>query len=94
VLVSIGVQRGSTTSRAVFSTINALEDDALPGPGDYEARFARGRAHVRRVPGSNVWLPYRFDTDHVFVLTFPGIAARREFEGVGKFCGGGSVGGR
>ena len=56
--------------RAVFAAIGALEDaEALPGPGDYETRFAPGRAHVRRVPGHNVWLLYRFDADHVSVLT-------------------------
>jgi hypothetical protein len=64
------VQRGSATSRAVFSTINALEGaEVLPGVSDYETRFAPGRAHVRRVAGQNVWLLYRFDADHVFVLT-------------------------
>ena len=54
----------------MFATVNALGDaDVLPGPGDYETRFAPGRAHVRRVPGQNIWLLYRFDADHLFVMT-------------------------
>jgi hypothetical protein len=54
----------------VFATIGVLGDTALlPGPGDFETRFAPGRAYVRRVAGHNVWVLYRFDTDHVFVIT-------------------------
>lgn len=68
--MAMGVQPRSASSRAVFATIGALGDaESLPGPGDFETRFAPGRAHVRRVPGHNVWILYRFDTDHVFVIT-------------------------
>ena len=64
------MQPGTQVSRAVFATITALADaDALPGAGDYETRFAPGRAYVRRVAASNVWLLYRFDAGHVFVIT-------------------------
>jgi hypothetical protein len=69
-LAAIGVRSKTAAYRAVFATIGALGDaDQLPGPGDYETRFAPGRAHVRRVPGHNVWILYRFDTDHAFLLT-------------------------
>jgi hypothetical protein len=57
----------------VFATVAALADaDELPGPGDDETRFGPGRAFVRRVPGRNVWILYRFDGDHVFAMTTRG----------------------
>jgi hypothetical protein len=60
----------SAAARAVFATIGALGDaETLPGPVDHQTRFAPGRAHVRRVSGQNVWILYRFDTVHVFVIT-------------------------
>lgn len=69
-LTAIGVPPKSAVSRAVFATIGALGDAALlPGPADFETRFAPGRAHVRRVPGHNLWILYRFDKDHVFLIT-------------------------
>ena len=55
--------------RAVNATIRTLKDDALPGAGDYETAFAPGRAYVRRVVGQNLWLLYRFDDEHISVLT-------------------------
>jgi len=66
----LGIVTGSPAFRAVFATIGGLSrDDVLPGPGDAETSFAPGRAYVRRVAGQNVWLLYRFDADHVAVLT-------------------------
>lgn len=53
----------------MFATINAMETSALPGPGDHETEFSPGRAYVRRVTGHNLWLLYRFDDDHVFMMT-------------------------
>jgi len=53
----------------VFAAIGALANaDTLPGLGDFETGFSPGRAHVRRVPGHNVWLLYRFDDDHASIL--------------------------
>jgi hypothetical protein len=58
----------------VFSAIGSLADaNDLPAAGDHETVFAPGRAYVRRVVVHNVWLFYRFDDNHVFVMT-----ARRE----------------
>jgi len=69
-LAAIGVRPSTAPYRGVFTAIGALGAvEALPGMGDYETRFTPGRAHVRRVPGQNVWLLYRFDADHVFVIT-------------------------
>ncbi len=64
-----GVQAGSPTYRGVFAVLRALIAAELPGSGDYETAFAPGRAHVRRVVGHNLWLLYRFDDQHVFVMT-------------------------
>lgn len=42
-LTAIGVPPKSALSRAVFATIGALGDAALlPGPADFETRFAPG----------------------------------------------------
>ena len=49
--------------------MRALASAELPGAGDFETPFAPGRAIVRRVGGHNVWLLYRFDHEHVFILT-------------------------
>ncbi len=49
-LAAIGVRPNTAPYRAVFAAVGALGDaEALPGLGDYETRFAPGRAHVRRV---------------------------------------------
>ncbi len=68
-LDALGVRSGTALHRAVNATIRALKNDTLPGAGDYETAFAPGRAHVRRVPGQNLWLLYRFDNEHVTVMT-------------------------
>lgn len=68
-LDALGVRSGTPLQRAVNATIRTLKDDTLPGAGDYETAFAPGRAHVRRVAGQNLWLLYRFDDEHVSVLT-------------------------
>jgi hypothetical protein len=41
----------------------------LPGAGDFETAFSPGRAQVRRVVGHNLWLLYRFDDEHLFLMT-------------------------
>jgi hypothetical protein len=54
----------------VFATVGALSNaEDLPGSGDIETSFVPGRAYVRRVTGENVWILYRFDNDHVAILT-------------------------
>jgi len=63
------VNRKSGAYRAVFATIGTLEDADLPGLVDHETPFAPGRAFVRRVGGQNLWLLYRFDDVHVFIVT-------------------------
>jgi hypothetical protein len=69
-LAAIGVRPKTAPYRAVFAAIGALEDaETLPGPGDHETRFVPGRAYVRRVSGHNVWILYRFDANHIFVIT-------------------------
>lgn len=55
--------------RAVFATIRALSTDPLPGAGDYETAFLPSTAYVRRVTGQNIWLLYRFDDEHLSVMT-------------------------
>ncbi len=69
----MGVAAGSPAFRAVSAALRALATSDLPGPGDYETSFSPGSAYVRRVAGQNIWLLYRFDDVHVFLLT-----ARRE----------------
>jgi hypothetical protein len=50
--------------------IDALvQAEMLPGPNDVSSKFAPGHAHVRRVPKHNLWLWYRFDADHVTLLS-------------------------
>ena len=65
----LGVHTGSPAQRAVSAALRALASTTLPGGGDYETPFSPGTAHVRRVPGHNVWILYRFDDAHVFVMT-------------------------
>jgi hypothetical protein len=53
-----------------MATVVALStSEKLPGASDVRSRFAPGYAHVRRVVGFNFWIWYRFDDDHVDVLT-------------------------
>jgi hypothetical protein len=68
----LGVQAGSPTYRAVSATMRALASADLPGVGDYETAFAPAHAYVRRVTGQNLWLLYRFDDAHVFIMTARG----------------------
>jgi hypothetical protein len=56
----------------VTAAMRALASTKVPGPADYETSFAPARAHVRRVAGQNVWLLYRFDDQHLFILTARG----------------------
>ena len=65
----LGVQAGSPAYRAVFATMRGLASAELPGAGDFETSFSPARAFVRRVGGHNLWIIYRFDDDHVFVMT-------------------------
>lgn len=55
--------------RAASAELRSLAAGNLPGAGDFETSFSPGRAHVRRVGGYNIWVLYRFDAEHVFVLT-------------------------
>jgi hypothetical protein len=68
----LGVRAGSPAYRAVTAAMRALASTDVPGPGDYDTSFAPARAHVRRVAGQNVWLLYRFDEHHLFILTARG----------------------
>jgi hypothetical protein len=65
----LGVTAGSPASRAVTATIRALESGELPGSADFETAFPPRRAFVRRVRARNLWILYRFDDEHVFVMT-------------------------
>lgn len=65
----LGVHAGSPAYRTLMTAMRALASSSLPGPGDYETSFSPASAQVRRVPGHNVWLLYRFDEQHVFILT-------------------------
>jgi hypothetical protein len=65
----LGVRSGSPAYHAVTAAIRALASTDLPGKGDYETSFAPGRAHVRRIAGTNLWVLYRFDEGHVFIMT-------------------------
>jgi hypothetical protein len=69
---SLGVRAGSPAYRAVSATVRALASADGPGVGDYETSFAPGRAYVRRVSGHNLWILYRFDDVHVFIMTARG----------------------
>jgi len=68
-LDGLGVRAGTKEYRAVFATISAMESGTLPGAADHECEFSPGRAYVRRVAGHNLWILYRFDDEHVFVMT-------------------------
>jgi len=65
----LGVRAGTKEYRAVFAAIGAMEAGTLPGAPDHETAFSPGRAFVRRVLGQNIWILYRFDDEHLFVLT-------------------------
>jgi hypothetical protein len=72
-LKSLGIEPATHRHRVVLTAVRALATaEALPGAEDYETRFSTRRAHVRRVPGHNVWLLYRFDPKHVYVMTARG----------------------
>ena len=67
---ALAIARGTGPSLAVGSTVAALSNAAsLPGPSDVQTSFHPGHAYVRRVPAHNLWILYRFDTEHVDVLT-------------------------
>jgi hypothetical protein len=68
----LGVRAGTREYRAVFAALGAMEAGPLPGAADHETGFSPGRAHVRRVTGHNLWILYRFDDEHVFVMTARG----------------------
>ena len=72
-LGTLGIGPGSLTFRKVFATIAELaQANQLPGLADHETRFLPGRAQMRRVTGHNVWLLYRFDAAHVFIMAARG----------------------
>lgn len=68
----LGIAAGSPAYRAVSASMRALVSSSLPGAGDFEIEFAPAKAFVRRVKGHNVWLVYRFDDNHVFLMTARG----------------------
>ena len=69
-LDALRVEPGSGAFKATFATVSALSKaDALPGPADQRTTFSPGRAYVRRVKALNIWIIYRFDAEHVFVMT-------------------------
>lgn len=68
-LDDLGVAAGSPAHRAMSATMRALASSSLPGAGDFETSFAPTKAHVRRVTGQNLWVLYRFNDDHVFLMT-------------------------
>jgi hypothetical protein len=43
--------------------------EVLPDHADFETAFRPGRAFVRRVPKQNLWIWYRFDADHVSLIS-------------------------
>ncbi len=66
----LGIAHGSGRSLALGSAVAALSNaDMLPGWSDFETTFHPGRAYVRRVPGHNLWILYRFDRQYVDVLS-------------------------
>ena len=68
-LIRMGVRPRSKRFTLVFVTIGVLARAVeLPGR-DGRTAFPPGHAHVRRVPGENLWILYRFDEQHVFVMT-------------------------
>jgi hypothetical protein len=67
---ALAIARGTGRSLAVGATVAALSNAAsLPAPLDAQTSFHPGQAYVRRVPGYNLWILYRFDAEHVDVLT-------------------------
>lgn len=66
----LNVARSADRRGVVAATVRALAgDDALPGKQDTIAEFRPGRAHVRRVPGHNLWVWYRFDEATVSIVS-------------------------
>jgi hypothetical protein len=65
----LGIPAGSPAYRALSAAMRALAASDLPGAGDSETTFSPGRAHARRVVGHNLWLLYRFDDEHLFLMT-------------------------
>ena len=68
----LGIKARSPAYRAVSSAMRALAAAELPGPGDFQTAFAPTHAYARRAGAFNVWLLYRFDDHHVFLLTARG----------------------
>jgi hypothetical protein len=67
---ALGVVNGSPAGVAIGATIMALAKAVeLPGPADARTTFHPGLANVRRVPGRNFWILYRFDEVYVEVLS-------------------------
>jgi hypothetical protein len=69
----LGIKAATPAYRAVSAAMRSLASSSLPGPGDFETAFAPTRAYVRRVTGLNVWLLYRYDEQHVFLMTARGM---------------------
>jgi hypothetical protein len=69
-LHKLGIVAGSDRHRAISAVIRALATaDVLPEPADFHAAFHPGRAFVRRVRKQNLWVWFRFDADHVVLMS-------------------------
>jgi hypothetical protein len=69
------ILRFSTTFRRSVEKLGIVAGSGPYGAVSAALRslwFSPGRAHVRRVGRHNVWVLYRFDGEHVFVLTARG----------------------
>jgi hypothetical protein len=67
---SVGALSGSEVSKAIGRVIATLAGaSVLPGALDYEAAIPPvTSAFVRRVPGQNLWIWYRFDDDSITLI--------------------------
>jgi hypothetical protein len=65
----LGIRAGSPAYHAIAASTRTLASGELPGAGDSETSFTPGLAFVRRVGGHDLWLLYRFDDEHVFIMT-------------------------
>lgn len=69
-MVRLNIASSTTRRRAVAATVRALAaDDLLPASQDTVVEFRPGRAYVRRVPGHNLWVWYRFDSTTVSIVS-------------------------
>jgi hypothetical protein len=66
----VGAIPGSPLGAALGRLVAQVASNALPGPQDYQALIPpTSAAWVRRVPGENMWLWFRFDDAAVTLVT-------------------------